>query len=220
MNAASRIGFLGGTLDPIHLGHVEAARAARAVLSLDRVDIVPARVPPHRHQQPCASAYHRFAMAALAVNAVDGLAVNDLELSAPGPSFTAETLARLHAGGLSPSQIFFITGSDAFAEIETWRRYPDVLDLAQFVVIARPGHPLESLASRLPALAGRMTRGAPPPVAEKTAIFLVEARTPDVSSTEIRRRIAGGEPLAGLVPPAVEAHILQHGLYGMPRAGA
>ena len=163
---------------------------------------------------------HRFAMAALAVNGVDRLAVNDLELTAPGPSFTAETLSRLRDKGLSPSQIFFITGADAFAEIETWRRYPEVLELAQFVVIARPGSPLESLPSRLPALAGRMTRGGRPPVPGTSAIFLVDVRTPDVSSTDIRRRIASGEPLAGLVPPAVEAHIVQHGLYGMPRARA
>lgn len=220
MTHRPRIGFLGGTFDPIHLGHLEAACAARDALSLERVEIVPAHVPPHRHQQPRASAFHRFAMAALAVNGVDRLAVNDLELTAPGPSFTAETLSRLRDEGLSPSQIFFITGADAFAEIETWRRYPEVLELAQFVVIARPGSPLESLPSRLPALAGRMTRGVRPPVPGTSAIFLVDVRTPDVSSTDIRRRIASGEPLAGLVSPAVEAHIVQHGLYGMPRARA
>ncbi len=213
MSPAPRIGILGGTLDPIHLGHLEAARAARAALSLDRVEILPARVPPHRPQQPSASAYHRFAMAALAVNGIDGLAVNDLEIADPRPSFTADTLTRLHDHGLQTSQIFFITGADAFAEIETWRRYPEVLDLAHFVVIARPGSPLESIVSRLPALAGRMTRGAGPAVAGQTAIFLVHARTPDVSSTEIRRRVASGEPLDGLVPPAVEAHIVQHRLY-------
>jgi len=215
MTAAVRIGFLGGTLDPIHLGHIESARAAQRALSLDRVDIVPSRIPPHRHQQPCASPFHRFAMAALAINGSDGLAVNDLELAAPGPSYTADTLMRLHATGLAPSQIFFIAGADAFAEIETWARYPDVLGLAQFVVIARPGHPVAALPARLPSLAGRMMI---PTIAANAAragaIFLVDARTPDVSSTEIRRRIAGREPLAGLVPPAVEAHIVQHRLYG------
>lgn len=216
MNPATRIGFLGGTLDPIHVGHLEAARAARDALSLDRIDIVPSRIPPHRHQQPCASAFHRFAMAALAINGVDGLAVNDLELASPGPSFTAETLTRLRDTGLSPLQLFFITGSDAFAEIETWRRYPDVLDLAHFVVISRPGYPLDSLPARMPALAGRMTRSSNAPPSGSTAIFLVDAATPAVSSTDIRQRIARREPLAGLVSPAVEAHIVQHALYGSP----
>src|SRR5688572_7806100 len=149
MNAAARIGFLGGTLDPIHMGHLETARAAIAALSLDRVEIVPSRIPPHRHLQPCASPFHRFAMAALAVNGVEGLTVSDMELAAPGPSYTADTLTRLHGAGLAASQIFFITGADAFAEIETWARFPEVLDLAHFVVISRPGHPLTSLPGRL-----------------------------------------------------------------------
>jgi nicotinate-nucleotide adenylyltransferase len=217
MTAAPRIGILGGTLDPIHLGHVESARAARAALSLDRVVIVPSRVPPHRHQQPIASPYHRFAMAALAVDGADGLTVSDMELDTPGPSYTADTLTRLHAQGLSPSQIFFITGVDAFAEIATWARYPEVLDLAHFVAVARPGHPIASLRGRLPALANRMIDGGAPAVsADGTAIFLVDAPTPDVSSTQIRQRIAAGAPLHGLVPPAVERHIARHGLY---RAG-
>jgi nicotinate-nucleotide adenylyltransferase len=215
MTAAVRIGFLGGTLDPIHLGHIETARAARRAMSLDRVDVVPSRIPPHRHQQPSASPFHRFAMAALAINGSDGLAVNDMELAAPGPSYTADTLTRLHATGLTPSQIFFITGADAFAEIETWARYPEVVGLAQFVVIARPGHPVAALRERLPLLAERMVApSTAAPSAREPAIFLVDARTPDVSSTEIRRRIARREPLTGLVPPGVEAHIVQHGLYG------
>ena len=213
MNAAARIGFLGGTLDPIHLGHVAAARAARAALALDRVEIVPARLPPHRPDRPCASAFHRFAMAALAVSGEDALSVNDIELASSGPSYTADTLVRLHEAGLAASQIFFITGADAFAEIETWRRYPDVLDLAHFVVIARPRHPLADLPRRLPALAARMTRDPAAAARERTVIFLVEANTPDVSSTEIRERIGSREPLSGLVAPAVEAHIAQHGLY-------
>ena len=214
MNAAARIGFLGGTLDPIHLGHLETARAAIAALSLDRVEIVPSRIPPHRHLQPCASPFHRFAMAALAVNGVEGLTVSDMELAAPGPSYTADTLTRLQGAGLAASQIFFITGADAFAEIETWARFPEVLDLAHFVVISRPGHPLTSLPGRLPALASRMTHALDPSSSADPAIFLVEADTPDVSSTEIRRRIARREPLTGHVPPAVEAHIVHHGLYG------
>ena len=98
MNAAARIGILGGTLDPIHLGHLDTALAARAALSLDRVIILPSRVPPHRQRQPLASPYHRFAMTALAVNGVDGLAASDMELCAPGPSYTAHTLTRYQIG--------------------------------------------------------------------------------------------------------------------------
>ena len=219
MNAAARIGILGGTLDPIHLGHLDTALAARAALALDHVIVLPSRVPPHRPQQPRASAFHRFAMAALAVNGVDGLTAGDMELRAPGPSYTADTLSRYHAAsGLPASQIFFITGADAFAEIETWHRYPEVLSLAQFVVVSRPGFPVSTVPGRLPGLAPRMLRvGEVTKAPAAYSIHLLDARTADVSSTEIRRRLAAGERLTGLVPGAVETHIRQHCLYGDTR---
>ncbi len=214
MTFGQRIGILGGTLDPIHLGHVEAAVAARRAMHLDRVIVLPSRVPPHRQHQPLASPYHRFAMAALAVNPLERLMVSDLELCAPGPSYTADTLTRLHGSGLTPSQIFFITGADAFAEIATWRRYPEVLDLAQFVVVSRPGDAVSTMRERLPDLAPRMRDDEAGRAGDdKTLIFLVDAPTPDVSSTGIRRRLRDGGSLRGLVPPAVEEHILRHGLY-------
>ena len=101
MIAQRRVGLLGGTLDPIHLGHVETACAARRALTLDLVYVLPSNVPPHRTQQPLASSHHRCAMTALAVNPVDGLVAGDEELGADGPSYTAETLARHHARGLA-----------------------------------------------------------------------------------------------------------------------
>jgi nicotinate-nucleotide adenylyltransferase len=218
MKEVARIGILGGTFDPIHLGHLDAALAAREALRLDSVMVVPAHVPPHR-SRPVTSAYHRFAMAALAVNGLDGLCVSDMELVTPGPSYTADTLSRLQQQkALEAWQIFFITGADAFAEIETWNRYPEVLDLANFVVVSRPGMPLRLLRETLPRLRDRMrlplsARSATPDAAPRTSIFLVDAPTTDVSSTEVRGRMRDGEPLYGLVPGAVEHHIRQHGLY-------
>jgi nicotinate-nucleotide adenylyltransferase len=213
----NRIGILGGTLDPIHVGHVEAALAAKHALGLSSVIVMPARVPPHRQHGPSASTFHRFAMAALAVNGVPGVSVSDEELCAEGPSYTALTLERLAARGLERSRIFFITGADAFAEIETWYRYPTVLDLAHFVVISRPGVPVESLADRLPQLRDRLgAAGAAAAAPEGPTIFLVDAPTPDVSSTDIRRRLRLGESVHGLVPQLVETHILQHRLYVEP----
>lgn len=210
----TRIGILGGTLDPVHCGHVAAAAAAREALHLAEVLVLPSRIPPHRPIQPLASPFHRFAMAALAVSGVPGLLASDDELSLDGPSFTADTLDRLHARGQTPSQIFFITGADAFADIATWKRYPGVLDLANFVVVSRPGHQIETLRSRLPELAGRMrVAEGPPREGAAPAIFLLEAATPEVSSTLVRDRLRRAEPIAGLVPPLVEAHILKHRLY-------
>lgn len=214
MSQRSRIGILGGTLDPIHCGHLAAAVAARDAFDLPRVFVVPSHVPPHRPVQPFASPYHRFAMAALAVSGVPGLEASDDELRAEGPSYTADTLERLQARGHRPSEIFFITGADAFADIATWKRYPGVLDLAHFIVVSRPGHEIDALAERLPDLGSRMRPAAAPARTDGgTLIFLLQAPTPDVSSTAVRERLRRGEPLAGLVPPLVEAHIRQHHLY-------
>jgi len=215
-----RIGILGGTFDPIHVGHLAAGAAARSALSLDEVRVIPAHDPPHRAAQPCASAYHRFAMAALAIADEPGMMLSDMELKADGPSFTATTLERLHACGYAPVELFFITGSDAFAEIATWRDYPAVLELSHFIVISRPTCPLAGLWSRLPDLAPRMHMieaggvAAPEALVEPAvSIFLVEHRTPEVSSTGIRDRVRDGRSIAGLVPPAVERYVERHGLY-------
>jgi nicotinate-nucleotide adenylyltransferase len=218
MTLGTRIGILGGTFDPVHLGHVETARAAARALRIDRVLLMPAGTPPHRQQRPSASRFHRFAMTALAVNGVDGLEASDLEIGSLEPSYTFETLARLHADGLDAAHIFFITGADAFAEIATWSRYPRVLDLANFVVIARPGHAASDLPAILPALAPRMSsEGRPGPERGEPFIYLIDAKTPDVSSTEIRRRLEAGDAVADMVPPAVAMHIEQHGLYSRAR---
>jgi nicotinate-nucleotide adenylyltransferase len=190
------------------------AIAARRVLGLARVVLLPSRIPPHRAAQPAATAFHRFAMTAMAVSGVDGLEASDLELSAPGTSYTSSTLERLHASGLQPAQIFFITGADAFAEIATWHRYPEVLDMAHFVVVSRPGHEASALPALLPSLASRMhIRPDRAERVEGPAVFLIDWKTPVVSSTEIRRRIRNGDALTGLAPPAVEQHIIQHRLY-------
>ena len=210
----NRVGILGGTLDPIHCGHLAAAAAARDAFDLPRVLVVPSHVPPHRPVQPLASPFHRFAMAALAVSGMPRVEASDDELRSEGPSYTADTLDRLHARGFSPTDILFITGADAFAEIATWKRYPEVLDLAHFIVVSRPGYDIDALAERLPDLRSRMRpAGAPARTDAGTLIFLLQAATPDVSSTLIRERARRGEPLSGLVPPLVEAHIRQHHLY-------
>jgi len=209
-----RLGIFGGTLDPIHLGHTETMRAAARALGLSPVLLMPARVPPHRERGPSASMFHRFAMAALAAGEVDDVVVSDEELRSEGPSYTASTLERLGREGIAATGMFFITGADAFAEIETWYRYPAVLDLAHFVVVSRPGISALTMPERLPALMDRFheaARGGALPA--RPAIFLVDAPTPDISSTGVRERLRTGQSISGLVSPAVETHILRHQLY-------
>ncbi len=213
-----RTGILGGTFDPVHEGHLAAADAARRALALDRVLFVPAHQPPHRPAELRTSAFHRFAMVSLAVASRPHFVASDLELRRPGPSFTSVTLDELHRAGYLAEQLFFITGTDAFADIAAWHDYPALLDLAHFVVISRPGRSFNLLRERLPALSPRMRVAGPgrdeAAGLESCAIFLVNAATPDVSSTEIRDRAARRASLAGLVTPEVERHIRKHGLYG------
>ena len=224
MTVARRIGLLGGTFDPIHVGHMAAAAAARTTLQLDEVLLLTSHVPPHR-PQPAASVHHRFAMVALAAQDDETLRTSDIELVAPGPSYTSATLERLHGQGYSSSQLFFIAGADAFAEIATWRDYPQFLDAAQFVIVDRPGRSAASMRELLPTLAPRMREAS---LAAATwsgdtttpSIFLVNGPTPDVSSTAIRARCAEGQPITGLVPPAVERHIDRHSLYRIRDAAA
>ncbi|MFN2446351.1 MAG: nicotinate-nucleotide adenylyltransferase [Vicinamibacterales bacterium] len=212
-----RVGLIGGTFDPIHIGHLAAAAEAMRALSLSAVRFLPSRLPPHRTEAPAASAYHRFAMVALALAERASWAVSDAELLRDGPSFTYDTLLAAHAEGWLPSQIFFIAGADAFAEIDTWSRYPAVLDAAHFVVVARPGTAVGSLAARLPSLAARMMRPHDAAALSSPHVILVEAETPAVSSTEIRRRAAAGLPIRDMVPEGVAAHIERHHLYAAGR---
>lgn len=202
MTRRPRLGIVGGTFDPIHHGHLAAARAAEDALELDRVRFIPSARPPHRPDSPSASGYHRLEMVTLAVAETPGWEVSDLELTREGPSYTYDTLTTIGREGLSPLQIFFITGADAFAEIATWYRYPDVFDLSYVVVVARPGTALASLRARQPEDTSRNN------------VILLEANTPDISATEIRTRVARGESIDSLVPAAVSAYIQKHSLYG------
>ena len=203
MTWPGRLGILGGTFDPIHFGHLDAADAARRAMKLDQVWMIPSCDPPHRPADPLASAFHRFALVALAVQGHDALRASDIELTRTGPSYTADTLRALASMGWLPSQLFFILGSDAFAEISTWREFPAVLTAANFVVIARPGTTLEAAIAQTPSLRERLG----------TSIFPVEADTRDVSSSTIRARLAARQPIDDLVPPAVARHIVAHHLY-------
>jgi nicotinate-nucleotide adenylyltransferase len=226
-----RLGLLGGTFDPIHVGHIAAADAAQRALSLDSMVLIPSRIPPHREDPATAAAEDRLAMAQLAADMRPGWSVSRLEIDREGKSYTYDTLVELRrrhaaAGGGGQTdkqsaevawQFFFIIGADAFAEIATWSRYPAVLDLANFVVVSRPGITLDSLRERVPLLFRTHPPCAPSDLrdvdSDRTRVILVEAQTPDVSSTEIRRRVRAGESLSGLVPDAVAEYISAHRLY-------
>jgi len=208
-----RVGILGGTFDPIHCGHIDLGAAVHRALELTSLLVIPANVPPHR-PRPTASSFHRFAMVALAVAGRSMWQASDLEVIHDTPSYTTTTLQRLHACGFQPSELFFVIGADAFAEIGSWKDYPHILEGAHFAVVSRPGCPVDALPERLPELAPRMKNASGSPVvSSRLSIFLISAATADVSSTAIRQLRLDRRPITGLVPPGVEQHIEQHGLY-------
>ena len=208
-----RLGILGGTFDPVHMGHMDLADAAHGALALTGMILVTSNVPPHR-PQPVTSAYHRFAMVAFAVQERPDWRAADLELRYDAPSFTSSTLGRFHDRGYRPIELFFVIGADAFFEIESWRDYPNILEAAHFVVVSRPRVPVRDVPERLPHLASRIVTSPLDALSsEIPLIILIDAATADVSATAIRERRAAGESIAGLVLPRVQQHIEQHGLY-------
>jgi nicotinate-nucleotide adenylyltransferase len=196
------LGILGGTFDPIHNGHLAAADAAQRALNLDAITLIPSHIPPHRRDPVGAGSEQRYEMTALAAAERPGWSASRIEVDREGASYTYDTLVRLRETLSVSAQYFFILGADAFAEIATWSRYPAVLDLAYFVVVSRPGITLDSLRERVPSAFNQEAR-----------VILVEAATPDISSTDIRRRVRAGHSLSGLVPAAVAEYISTHRLY-------
>tara|TARA_Y100000588_G_C14260164_1_gene927272 strand:- start:540 stop:1193 length:654 start_codon:yes stop_codon:yes gene_type:complete len=210
-----RIGILGGTFDPIHLGHLDAAQKAIEACALDEIVILPARQPPHRSTQPLASIHHRLAMAVSVSQSHNNFSTSTIESDSPTPSFTSLTLRRIEELGHCRQNIFFITGIDAFLEIKTWHNYPAVIDQSHFIVISRNGQSVLSLRKTFPDLVQRMRKPleTPPTDCSPLSIWLVDGPTRSISSSEIRRKLKIGETIEGLVPSTVESYITNYNLY-------
>ncbi len=194
-----RLGIVGGTFDPIHLGHVAMAEAAADCARLDLVLLIPTNVPPHR-AAATAPAADRLAMCRLAAAGHPRLEASDLELRRPGPSYTVDTLRAL-ARERPGAELFLVLGWDAARELRSWRSPEEVLRLARLVVVSRPGYPP-------PTPADLAAAGLDP-----ARVLLCDAATPDVVATEVRRRVQQGDSPAGMLDPAVEAYVRRHRLY-------
>ncbi len=206
-----RFGILGGTFDPVHVGHVAAAEGSARALSLNSVILVPAGAPPHKLAGLSASAADRLAMARLAVAGRAGLEVSDIETRREGPSYTVDTVRELAADLGEGARIFLLLGTDALRDLHTWRDVEGIFTFAEPAAVERPGEPeidWDEVARSLPGDVMRRARGN----------FVRLERGVDVSSTQIRRRLAAGEPVEGLLAPEVELYIREQGLYGT-RAG-
>jgi nicotinate-nucleotide adenylyltransferase len=195
-----RIGILGGTFNPPHLGHLICAQEAYLQLGLDRVTLIPARIPPHKPVEDEPGAEHRLELCRLAIRGDERFQVSDLEIGRDGPSYTVDTLEELHSS--SPDhELFLIVGGDIAAGLPNWHEPERVLSLATLAVAQRRGTSRTAVDAALRTLRG----------GERTCFF----RMPRValSSTMLRERARSGQPIRYYVPDAVEGYIKRRRLY-------
>jgi len=192
--------MLGGTFDPIHVGHIAAARVAMECARLDRVLFIPSATPPHRGPAE-ADAAERLEMSRLAVGDETRFEVSDVEVRRGGRSFTSDTVRELKSAH-PHDELFLILGWDAARLFSTWHEPDQIRADASVIVVGRP-------RTQAPTAADLRAAGLDP---ERTVLCL--GGTPDISGSELRESLARGEPVGDCLPPAVERYIAEHGLYG------
>jgi nicotinate-nucleotide adenylyltransferase len=199
---AKRIGILGGTFDPPHIGHLWLAALAGDAMSLDRVLFMPAAQPPHKGGQLVSRGTDRLLMTRMAITGDPAFELSPIEMERPGPSYTIDSideLERLYAG---QAQLYLLMAADSLNAIDTWREPDRLLERIEWVVGPRPGSELPDRA----ALEARFGASA-------SRIHLLSGPSLDVSSSDIRRRVAAGQAIRYLVPRGVEELIVDRGLY-------
>jgi nicotinate-nucleotide adenylyltransferase len=196
MGTPRRIGIMGGTFDPIHLGHLVTAEQARVELQLDEVIFVPAG-QPWQKDRDVTPAEHRYLMTVLATAANPSFSISRVEIDRGGPTYTVATLRAVRDAD-PEADLFFVTGADAILNILTWKAADECLALADFVAATRPGYDLKTLDDH--GLRSRVT--------------LLDVPALAISSSDVRARFASGSAVRYLIPREVEEYARKHGLYG------
>jgi nicotinate-nucleotide adenylyltransferase len=196
------IGVFGGTFDPIHFGHLAAAKAMRSTLGLAKILFVPTGQPWLKADLPISPQQDRLEMVRLAIADERYFEVSTVEVDRPGPSYTVDTMDMLQRELGSEAKLFFLVGSDALSDLSRWKEPARLIRICRLVAFSRPGAALPSLnqlESAIPGISKNLTFAEVPQL--------------DISATEIRRLVALGASIGHLVPRAVEGHIVEHGLY-------
>ena len=199
------VGLFGGSFDPIHVGHLIAARAVAEEIGLSRVILIPSAHPPHKRSGDLAAADHRLAMTRLAVADEPGFEVSDVELQREGPSYTIDTVESFRRTLGSEAELHWIIGSDSLPELPTWHRVDELVDLCAIVTATRPGYETPDLT--------HLTGPLSPAQVQRLRDTLCATPRIDVAATGIRDRVRCGRSIRYLVPEAVRDYIEQHGLY-------
>ncbi len=196
-----RLGILGGTFNPPHLGHLVCAQEAYLQLRLDRVMLMPARIPPHKAVDDEPGPEHRLELCRVAAQDDPRFTVSDLEMGREGPSYTVDTLKELHTQD-PDTELFLIVGGDVAAGLPYWHEPERVLSLATPAIAKRPGTPRASIDEALGEVRG----------GQRARFF--EMPRVGFSSTMVRDRVRSGQPIRYIVPDGVADYIHEHGLYG------
>lgn len=201
-----RLGLFGGSFDPIHGGHVGAARAALVGLELDRVVVLPTARPPHKHGRALAPAWQRFAMVELALLDEARLEASVHELDQRAPAYTVETLRHFAAPAAGPSpELFLILGRDSYLDLPNWKQWQEILELASVAVMGRAGEARSTSPEVSSALETARVNGR---------VLFLEGPEHAASATEIRRRLAAGESVPdGWLDARVLQYLSKYSLY-------
>ena len=197
-----KLALMGGTLDPIHYGHLVAAEGARSEFKLDKVIFVPSGNPPHKVEVSVTDAEHRFEMTQLAIATNPNFEISRLEVDRQGLSYAVDTVREFSRVYGPKAEIYFITGADAILEILTWKKVEELMSSCYFIAATRPGYVLDELKEKLESKEDFLNR-----------IFVLEVPALAISSTDIRNRVAMGKSIKYLVPETVEQYILENKLY-------
>jgi len=201
---AQRIGVLGGTFNPVHMGHLVLAQDALEGRRLDRMLFVPSASPPHKEHANVLGAAHRLAMLEAALHGDARFDISTVELDRGGVSYSVETMRELKAQR-PDAEFFFVIGADSLYDLHEWRKPYALLEMCEFIVMGRPGYTETAITPETVRL------NAPWP--SRLRRNLVAGHLVDISSSDIRRRVAGGRRIRYLVPEAVESYISEHHLY-------
>ena len=197
-----RVGILGGTFDPIHIGHLMLAEAVRDEYDMEQVLFIPAAQPPHKLGRKISPAEDRFMMTVLATCSNPAFEVSDIEMRREGPSYSVDTVRALLRASGGDTEFFFIAGTDIIREIHTWERIEELLTICPFIAASRPGcrPDVERTCTILGDIGVRQ-------------IHLLNTPELEISSTDIRERVARGDSIRYIVPREVEQYIYKKGLY-------
>lgn len=220
--ALRRVAIYGGTFDPVHNGHMEAARNILQRFALDEVIFVPACVPPHKLKAGITSAFHRFAMLVLATEGDKSLLVSTMELDTPERPYAIQTVAHFRAEFGNEAQLFFLMGTDSWLEITSWHDWRELMKQCHFIVVTRPGYELQPGSSAnmpipvIDALGhGCRQSDIMHEDMDTPCVLLTDAAMVDVSATAIRTAARAGdrEALRSMVPAAVASYIEKYEVY-------